>query len=167
MKLIPLTQGMFTMVDDEDFDFLMEFKWHARKAPRTWYARSNFGGQETGRTAMCMHQLLALGAENIDHWDRNGLNNCKSNLRISTLSQNHGNQAKTTSPSATSKYKGVCLERSTGLWMVHIGMGKRGVRKYLGRFRDEEEAGRAYDAAAIVRFGEFARLNFPNAIPAT
>lgn len=148
------------MVDDEDFDFLMDFKWFARKAPRTFYAVSNFGGQETGRTTMPMHQLLAMGQTNIDHWDRNGLNNCKDNLRLSSLSQNHGNQAKTTSPTS-SKYKGVMRRRDSSKWRAYIGTVKLGNRVWLGTFVNEDDAARAYDAAAIERYGEFARLNFP------
>ncbi len=160
MKLIPLTQGKFAMVDDEDFEFLMEFKWHARRAPRTYYAKTNVGGGDTRRRPMTMHQLLALGAENIDHEDRNGLNNCKENLRLASLSQNHGNQAKTTSKTS-SRYKGVFRRPESGKWRAYIGLGKRGHRKNLGTFSTEKEAALAYDTAAIIRFGEFARLNLP------
>lgn len=159
MKLIPLTQGKFAMVDDEDYEFLMEFNWYAKRAPRTWYARTNVGSGRT-RTTMTMHQLIA-GVINVDHADRNGLCNMKYNLRLSTLSQNHGNQAKTLSKT-TSKYKGVHRRRDSSRWRAYIGAAGKS-RQNLGSFLSEEDAAVAYDMAAVRRYGEFARLNFPDA----
>ena len=56
-------------------------------------------------------------------------------------------------------YKGVV--RSRNGWVARIGH-EREVR-YLGYFATEEDAARAYDAAARELRGEFARLNFPDA----
>src|SRR3990172_7104034 len=38
MKLIPLTQGQFAIVDDEDYQWLSQWKWHARKHGNAYYA---------------------------------------------------------------------------------------------------------------------------------
>ena len=38
-KQIPLTQGYFATVDDEDYDFLSRWKWYARKDQKNFYAQ--------------------------------------------------------------------------------------------------------------------------------
>lgn len=91
----------------------------------------------------------------MDHIDGNGLNCCKSNLRICTQSQNNAN-------SRTKKlkgFKGTIRGKGDRKWYAMIT--KDYVRYHLGGFQTEEEAARAYDAAAKKLFGEFARLNFP------
>lgn len=58
----------------------------------------------------------------------------------------------------SSKYKGTCWDKSKRRWLAYIGAGKD--RIYLGRFTGEEDAARAYDKAAKLKYGEFASLNF-------
>jgi hypothetical protein len=95
----------------------------------------------------------------VDHQNSNPLDNRRSNLRLATHLQNSHNRKKT-KIKTTSKYLGVSFDKYRKKWHVRIlHMGKR---INLGRFADEDEAGRAYDAAAKKYFGEFARLNFPN-----
>jgi len=48
MKLIPLTKGKFAMVDDEDYDFLMQWKWCAAKNRNTFYARRGVSIRKNG-----------------------------------------------------------------------------------------------------------------------
>ena len=38
MKLIPLTQGQSAMIDDWNYDWLMQWKWYANKSRGTYYA---------------------------------------------------------------------------------------------------------------------------------
>jgi hypothetical protein len=45
-------------------------------------------------------------------------------------------------------------------WQVQIKINHKS--HYIGIFKDEEEAARAYDKAARELHGEFAALNFPN-----
>ena len=93
--------------------------------------------------------------EQVDHIDRNKLNNHISNLRWATCSENLGNQL--SRKGSTSKYKGVYFHKSRGKWMARIKVN--GKRKYLGRFKYEKEAALAYNKAAKEIYGEFALLN--------
>jgi hypothetical protein len=92
----------------------------------------------------------------VDHRNREGLDNRKSNLRLATRSQNNCNRKQM---QGTSKYRGVCYNKRTKKWRAAISFN--GMYKHLGLFETEEEAGRAYDEAAKELHGEFATLNFP------
>lgn len=103
-----------------------------------------------------MHALIT-GWPRVDHRDGNGLNNQRTNLRQATALQNMWNRRKTAA--AASRYKGVTWYRPTKRWTAAIRVGGR--VRYLGYFRDEQAAARAYDTAAREVHGEFACLNFP------
>lgn len=157
MKKIPLTRGQIALVDDEDYERLAKWKWYA--APSSsgcWYARR----RDKSRKIVHMHQFLLTGklgpGLKPDHKDGNGLNNQKSNLRPATQLQNSHNQ-KLCSDSA-SGYKGVSWSASKNKWQATIRINKRST--YIGRFKRKVDAAVAYDTAAQIHFGEFARLNF-------
>ena len=108
-----------------------------------------------------MHRLILgapLGAD-VDHRDGDGLNNTRSNLRLASRSQNMANVTRTVH-GASSKYKGITFIARLRLhpWKAQITVGGQHID--LGRWATEEEAARAYDAAAVKYFGEFARTNF-------
>ena len=160
MKQIPLTQGYFALVDDEDFEELNKHKWHVLKTPYTYYAAKRFYNKETKKwKSLLMHRFI-LGLTDFkikgDHIDHNGLNNQRYNLRSSTNAQNIRNQRPTKGNS--SKYKGVCWSKRDNRWRVQIQCDKRNI--YIGIFKDEIEAAKAYDKKAKELFGEFAYLNF-------
>ena len=94
----------------------------------------------------------------VDHIDNNPLNNQKYNLRICLLKDNSKNSTKRKNTS--SKYKGVYFETGTKKYKANIKVNYKTIS--LGRFTNEIDAAKAYDAAAIKYFGEFANLNFKN-----
>lgn len=169
MKQIPLSQGLFALVDDEDYDRLMVHRWYANRSFNTFYVnrkikvkgkRSYEDGRDC-RAVVSMHReiLSATPGQIIDHRDGDGLNNQKSNLRLCNGSQNCMNRRKSTKQ-YTSIFKGVNRRnRSKNSWVASIRI--HGELKHIGVFPNESLAALAYDAAAVSLFGEFARTNFP------
>ncbi len=151
MKQIKLTQGKVTLVDDSDFEWLNQWKWYARRHRNTYYATRHFSPRR-------MHRLIlnAQTAQEIDHKDRDGLNNQRKNLRFCTHGQNKMNSTKRTNGSSI--YKGVCWHKRDKRWRAKITLN--GKQKQLGSFISEMKAAKAYDKAALELFGAFAKLNF-------
>lgn len=158
MKLIPLTQGKFAMVDDADYEAVSQFKWHVDKKGRRFYAARTLYKPGGKRTNQYIHQLLMPGVSRVDHRDGNGLNYQRENLRPATNRQNAQGFCHKKLGS-TSKYRGVCWDKKVSKWMAYITVNSR--LKFLGYFIDETKAAHAYDSAAIFYFGEWASTNFP------
>lgn len=164
MKEIELTQNKFALVDDEDFEWLSQWKWYAiyMSNIRNYYAtrKSKRDLKTYKQKAIYMHRLimgLKIGDnKQIDHINHNTLDNRKENLRICSRSQNHMNE----NPhiNCSSKYKGICWDKRAGKWKAYIYINNK--PRHLGYFRREIDAAEAYDKAAKKYFREFARLNF-------
>src|SRR5690349_18607697 len=99
MKLISLTQNKFAQVDDEDYDFLMQWRWYAIKATKeelNFYAVTTINQGRGKRQKMIqMHRLLMSLTDPkiiVDHKDGDGLNNQRNNLRLCSFSQNSANK---------------------------------------------------------------------------
>lgn len=152
---IPLTRGMVSIVDDEDYDRLVAMgKWQAFSHGRTHYARKSIwlGGKRF--SAIQMHGVIT-GLSYVDHANGDGLDNRRANLRAATRSQNMGNRR---TQANLSGYKGVTPFRG-GKWHARIQVD--GKERSLGYYTTPEEAALAYDAAARIAWGEYARPNFP------
>jgi hypothetical protein len=156
MKEIKLTRGLVAMVDDEDYDYVNQWKWQARKCrDKTYYAIRSINTKGV-ITADIMHRIIMktpVGMQ-VDHIDHNGLNNQKSNLRNCTQSQNSSNRT----AYGKSKYLGVHI-RENGKYRASIRRENK--RKDLGTFKNEIDAAIAYDRAALA-YGEYANLNILN-----
>src|ERR1035437_962034 len=159
------------VVDDEDYEWISEWKWYAYLDPCTqsFYALHDVvTGQKSPRLRhLTMHQAIwerhngskAKGCQ-IDHADLNTLNNILSNLRPATRSQQMQNQR--LKSSNTSGYRGVSL-RASGKWVAQITVDKK--RIFLGYFTHKIEHAHAYDVAALTHHDPaFAQLNFPRAM---
>lgn len=157
MKKIFLTQGKFALVDDEDFNWLNQWKWHYHI---DGYAVRNYARISPRQGLFLMHRVIVNCPtdKQIDHIDGDGLNNQKFNLRICVQSQNKKNRR--TPSNNTTGYKGVWIDKRRGY--IWAGINANGKRLHLGTFSDLISAAEAYDGAARKHYGEFARLNFPN-----
>jgi hypothetical protein len=158
IKLIRLTKGQVAIVDACEYERAMQLTWCAayRKSIDGYYAVAWTTLPDGTKKQIFMHHFIAGNdSEHVHHWDDNGLNNVRSNLRPCTHRQNFQDRDK---PSHnTSGYKGVSWDKSHRKWAAYIKVN--GHKKHLGLFVILEDAARAYNAAALLYFGEFARLN--------
>ena len=97
-----------------------------------------------------------VDGELVDHINGNGLDNRRANLRVCTHQQNIFNQQKR-KDKCSSKYKGVCWSKRNKSWLAQIRFNYKLI--YLGYYKNEDDAGLAYNEKAKELFGEFARLN--------
>jgi len=95
----------------------------------------------------------------VDHRNHNGLDCQRENLRRCVRGENTGNLRKYR---GSSQYKGVSWDKRDKRWRAVVRV--HGVTKHLGRFTEEADAARAYDAAARAAFGEFCYANFPETL---
>lgn len=106
-----------------------------------------------GRT-IYLHKRILTNDSEVDHINRNKLDNRRENLRYATSSQNKCNRA--LQSNNTSGYRGVYKMRTC--WTAKIKLN--GKQVVLGTFITKEEAALTYDIAAKKHYGEFAQLNF-------
>lgn len=162
-RKIQLTRGKFAIVDPADYYRLAAYKWHALKGAKTFYA-GRFGSRAKGRKAKFyqMHRQIIHIPDGMvcDHVNGKGLDNRKANLRAVTLAQNRWNSPKSRARSR-SRFKGLAWDKKDKRWEVRICVNGR--RIYIGRFKDELTAARAYDKAATEYHGQYASLNFDGA----
>lgn len=154
MREIKLTRGHVAIVDDEDFDELSKFKWHAMPSRHYVYAARSEkvpGGRVLHHK---MHrQLKGFPEGMVDHANGNTLDNRRSNLRVCERGQNVANQK-----CKPGRLKGVTAWGAK--WRSRIGAGGA-PKSHIGVFESPIAAAIAYDQAARAKYGAFAKLNFP------
>lgn len=151
---IPLTRGLVAIVDDEDYAPLAQYRWRILRTHGLSYA---IRGGSKGKEAILMHREI-LGARpglQVDHANRNGLDNRRINLRLANQTQNNANSRLTYRNK--SGYKGVHWSRQKAAWHAELRVDGRKI--HLGFFDTLDQAARTYDEAAVTHFGEFARTN--------
>lgn len=140
------------LIDKEDLNKYSGSHWHvskgylfvSRKIKDKW-------------VNVPISRLIMNAPENleVDHINRNKLDNRKENLRLATTSQNHANKPKQSNN--TSGYKGIHWRKNRNKWIATIQVNKN--RKYLGCSSDIKEVVKIYNEAAKSYFGNYAYLN--------
>ena len=156
---ISLPRGQFAIVDAEDYPLLSRHTWFLDETPSNMYAYTYFP-TTYGNKCITMHHVVLGTTMKIDHFNNNGLDCRKENLRPCTSQENSWNKSKNRTYKGklpTSRFKGVCRPTGSRKWLVAIR--KDGKRHHLGFFDSEDDAGRAYNEAARRLFGKFAWLN--------
>lgn len=160
MKLIELTQGRVAIVDDEDFEWLSEWKWYYarnREDRKTGYAvRSNYSDSKQ-QPQIQMHIAILQRHKRwkhrgkVDHHNTCGCDNQKVNLRLATCSANGANKKRHSNN--TSGITGVRWHKLTSKWEARLFID--GKYKYLGLFANKIDAIAVRRQAEIEHFGEY------------
>jgi hypothetical protein len=143
------------IIDDDIYCELIKF---------TWCFANGYVARKEGNTTVLIHRHImnAKSGTIIDHINNNPLDNRKVNLRISNDSLNMHNKKK--SKNASSIYHGVSktyvLQDGTQCYVANISKDRTSF--YLGTYRTEVDAARAYNKKAIELYKEYARLNVIN-----
>ena len=141
-----------TVVDDCDYAEISKYRWLL--TPQGYARNSN---RIEGKRQL-LHRIILKTPQNLqtDHINCDKLDNRRENLRIATHSQNSANGMNCRG--GTSQYKGVYWDKEKRKWCATIRINNK--QKYIGRYKSEEQAARAYDITASKYFGKYARLNF-------
>lgn len=171
MKEIKLPCGETTVIDDSDawikdvFPSWRRVRGHVKIAR---YIKTEYG---SAKEEYYLHRFIvrqsttSAYAATIDHKNRNGLDNRRSNLRWASQLENSRNRSK--NKKCSTKYIGVSFspdKNKTNPYRAYIKVGRQ--QKHLGFFANLEDAARARDVAAKSHHGEFASLNFGEDIDA-
>ena len=154
MKYISLTRKKFAIVDDEDFNYLNQWKWYCNN----WgYAiRGIWNPVKKNNDFIFMHNIILptkIGFEN-DHINGNKLDNRKENLRYVTSSQNKMNTK--IYKNNTSGFKGVYWHKDKEKWMALIHCDRK--KTFIGYFKIKNQAIKARFQKEKELFGDFSRL---------
>ena len=159
MKVLITRRGDIACVDTVDAD-LAQHRWYLNT--NGYFMRYVGGGRAAQKQTTLHRQILERvssppsAAHYVDHINGEKWDNRRSNLRWCTPRQSSANQ---TRKPGNAGFKGVYrLKKYPHRYTAHL------CQQYLGIFGSAEEAARAYDAAARQRHGEFARLNFQEAL---
>ena len=151
MKRIALTKQKVTIVDDEDYEFLTQWRWQ--------FHSQGYASRNIKPKTIWMHRLILKTPEGYetDHINGNKLDNRKQNLRIATHAQN--NRRKGLQKSNKWGYKGITKvnQKSGEKWFARLWFNNKSI--WLGGYKTKEEAASAYNKGAKKYHKKFAQLN--------
>lgn len=168
MKQLKLSNGGYAIVDDKDYSTQSQWKWkinkHSGQVCRSIWLKTPAGRK--GGTLLLAKEIMGItntanGLKqrtpiNLVHINKNKLDCRRSNLIKLTTKEKGYNAQKWKKPT-TSKYKGVCWDKSRNMWCASLMKDYKTI--FIGRYKNEEIAALAYNEKAKKLFGEYANLN--------
>jgi hypothetical protein len=139
MQKIKLTQGKFALVDDEDFEWVSQWKWQLNN--KGYVYRQKYSHRKNGKCVykkIYLHRLINNTPEGFetDHIDRNPFNNQKSNLR--TVNKGRNNLNRNIYKNNACGVKGVYWHKKTKQYHVRITVDKKVIS--LGYYHNIQQA---------------------------
>ena len=169
MKIIKLSQGMETMVSDEDYERIANYQTNYRSQSLRW--QTTYGTKDKKKKYYAsktidykkwrLHRFIFhlrgidITGKEIDHISGDTLDNRWENLRLVSSTQNKHNAV--IRSDNTSGYKGVSFHKQRQRWAAQIFIDKK--HTSLGLHDTALDAAKAYNEAAIEHFGIYANLN--------
>jgi len=134
------------MVDRETSATVEHQTWHLHSGGYACHSRRSRGRT----TVVLMHRvIMGLGPDSdmqVDHINRNRLDNRRENLRVVTCAENHQNRG--SYEGSTSKHRGVWWSKQRQKWRAAERLN--GKAYHLGYFSSEAEAAMAASAWRMV-----------------
>lgn len=160
---VDLSLGRKALIDWRDLEWVQNYKWYFKPSRTTEGYAVRLKSINGKLLTIFMHREIFfmhnpetdISSKQIDHVNRQPLDNRLGNLRSATCSQNHAN--KSISRNNTSGFKGVSYHKKTNTWKAQISCN--GTDKSLGYYSTPEEAAFVYNKACKELFGEFGYLN--------
>jgi hypothetical protein len=130
MKKIELSKGEYALVDDEDYEYLIQGTWHLSTKG---YAIGRYKNKR-----VTMHRLVNQTPPELqtDHINRNKLDNRRINLRSVTASQNQHNTK--IQSNNNSGYPGVSWKKYCSKWRAQIMVNRKNIQ--IGYFDNLHDA---------------------------
>lgn len=163
VKEIPLTQGKFAIVDEDDYEWLSQYKWYAYKdkKSKTYYARRNIWTGKKKQTAIQMHRMVMgcspKDGKTVDHINFDGLDNRKVNLQAVPRQINIHRRLR--QKNNHTGYIGIQWKKKKKWWEAWVTLDKK--KTYCGHSKDPREAAGKRDKVVAEYYEKNAILNFP------
>lgn len=167
--MIPTTRGLEAIVDRRFLTEMTRFRWYAVIGRGHIYAVTDIDGRRISLQRLA-YQLAnpKLTFEDVKHVSF--INKISFDCRVDNLTDRIGRQAvmrnRRSKRATSSKYKGVIASLKadgTVIWRTQIKADFGTMA--MGRYADEEQAAKVYDAAAFLLFGGSALYNVPGVVP--
>ena len=157
VRQLVLTRDKVTLIDAIDHEWLSQWKWHICHDYAVRNQRAIDVGGHLNRKLIYLHKFIINPPENmeVDHINKDRMDNRRCNLRMATHSQNQMNTRKIAG--CSSKYRGVSWHKASKKWRVQIQVNRQKI--IIGDFLSDTHAALEYNKMAKKYFGDFVTIN--------